>query len=748
MRRSGLPARLPTAAVLLVLAIITGCRAWQTAHTTQNKQPGQIDWPVFGGSAAQSRYVDYEAITPENVGKLEVAWVYPVTDSNIYQFSPVVAGGVMYVLAKDNALVALDAASGRELWSRPGFQGISRRGINYWSSADGTDRRLLVTSGDRLLALDARNGEPIAGFGEQGKVDLRENLGRDVDTVRRVQGASPGAIFQDLILLGSSPGEGYLAPPGYLRAYNVVTGKLAWVFHTIPQPGEFGYETWPKDAWRYAGGANNWGEITVDAERGIAYFPLGSPTYDYYGADRIGANLFGNCLLALDARTGKRLWHFQTVHHDLWDYDLTAAPQLLDVTRNGRRIAAVAQATKHGFLFVFDRVSGKPLFDIEERPVPASTMPGEQAWPTQPFPVGLPITARQKLTAEDLAKVFLTPEERTAWLTRIAGARSGLFLPISEVETIAVPGGVGGTNWGNTAADPARGILYVMNQDFPSFYRLEKEERSRAPATGTAPQQFTRAQTSAGEVAYKLYCQVCHGGDRAGGNNGPGLLSLQGKVSRDELHRIVTRGQNRMPAQPHIDDETITALLAFLSGGKAPAFSVGADYPEGVAAPAVQYRTDYGLGFPHIMAPPWSTIMAVDLNSGRLLWKVPLGQDQEASALGLNGTGVPRGTQRNGMIVTSTGLVFSTAKDGKVYAFDARDGRVLWSGQLPMGTEGLPAMYVLGGRQYLVINATTPLTWGTKSRESGIGSALPTGKGGYVVFALPIPHQPEMKVKP
>jgi quinoprotein glucose dehydrogenase len=738
MKRRVLTAHV-AAAALLLLAAVTSCRTGQIAQIAQASSVTQIDWPVFGGSAAQSRYFDYKSITPENVSRLEVAWTYAVTDNNAYQFSPVIADGVMYVLAKTNSLVALDAATGKELWSRTGFQGIARRGLNYWKSADGNDRRLIITANDQLLALDARDGEPVTNFGKQGKVDLREHLGRAVETVRRVQSSSPGAIFQDLILLGSSPGEGYLSPPGHLRAFSVITGELAWVFHTIPQPGEFGYDTWPKDAWRYAGGANNWGEITVDAERGIAYFPLGSPTYDYYGADRIGANLFGNCLLALDARTGKRLWHFQTVHHDLWDYDLTAAPQLVEVKRNGKRIAAVAQATKHGFLFVFDRVTGKPLFDVQERPVPASTMPGEQAWPTQPFPTGLPVTARQEFKAEDLTPTFLSPQERTAWLARISAARSGLFLPLSEIETIAVPGGVGGTNWGNTAADPTRGILYVMNQDFPSFYRLEKEERVRAPAAAAAggAQQFTRAQVSAGETAYELYCQVCHGGERQGGNNGPALLSLQGRMGLDEFHRIVSRGQNRMPALPHLDDATITALLAFVSGGKAPSFSTGVEYPEGVTAPAAQYRTDYGLSAPHIMAPPWSTIMAVDLNSGKLLWNVPLGQDEEAAALGLTGTGVPRGAQRNGMIVTSTGLVFSTAKDGHIHAFDAKNGRVLWSGKLPMGTEGLPAMYVQGGRQYLVVNATTPLTWGAKSRESGINSTLPPGKGGYVVFALP-----------
>lgn len=734
--KGDLPARRFATAPACVAALVAA-----TALAAGAAEPVRdLEWPVFGGSASQSRFVDHDLITPANVADLEVAWTYPVPDGIIYQFSPLIADGVMYVLAKEHSLVALDAATGRELWSRPGFRGIARRGINYWRSDDGGDRRLLVTADNHLIALNAVDGEPIESFGTGGRVDLRENLGRDAATVRRVQAQTPGAIFEDLILLGSSPGEGYLSPPGHLRAYHIVTGELVWTFHTIPQPGEFGYETWPEEAWRYAGGVNAWGEITLDTQRGIAYFPLGSPTYDYYGADRHGANLFGNCLLALDARTGKRLWHFQTVHHDLWDYDLSAAPQLLEVNRHGRRVPAVAQATKHGFLFVFDRVTGEPLFEIQERPVPASTMPGEQAWPTQPFPVGLPVTARQQLNAEELTTTWLSAEERAAWLARLDGARTGLFLPLSETETIATPGGIGGTNWGNTAADPERGILYVMNQDFPSFYRLEKEERPRPDTVAQpGPRTFTREQVSDGEKAYRLYCQVCHGGDRRGGSAGPDLTGLEGKVAFEELFNIVTKGQNRMPPLPHLDETAVTTLLAYLSGGRAPGFAVGADYPDGVAAPSAQYRSDYGLGFPHIMKPPWSTLMAIDLNRGTLLWKVPLGQDEEATKLGLSGTGVPRGASRMGMIVTATGIVFATARDGHVYAFDADDGHVLWSGRLPMGTEGLPAMYVQEGRQFLVVNATTPLNWGPKVRESGIGSELPTGVGGYVAFALPLP---------
>lgn len=724
-------------------------------------------WKDYGGGSDQSKFVALDQITKANVGQLEVSWTYPSHDDRAYQFNPIIVDNVMYVLAKDSSLVAIDITTGEEIWIHAHLLGISRRGVAYWENEDRSDRRLLFTMKNTLQAIDARTGESITSFGEGGIVNLRENLGRDPDSLYWAMSQTPGRVFENRIILGSTTGESYFSTPGHIRAFNVITGEMEWIFHTIPQPGEFGYDTWPEDAYRYAGGANAWGEISLDEERGIAYIPLGSPTYDFYGADRVGSNLFGNCLLALDARTGKRLWHFQTVHHDLWDYDLVSAPQLITVEHEGKPIDAVAAASKQGFLFVLDRVTGEPLWPIEERPVPPSDVPGEVAWPTQPFPSKPPPYSRQIMTEDDITPILITDEERAEWRERVAAARKGLYLPPSTKETVAVPGAVGGTNWGNSAANPAKGIVYLLNQDFPSFYKLELRPPERHNNRST--EEPDAAAIERGQVAYRAQCVACHGEDLSGSGAGPSLLTLGGRISFDRMYRAVVYGIGRMPAVGHLDDGTLSDLHAFLSthtsaeaaaqaepelpegpvvqsGGaksdkdlnpKVQYNRAGKDYPEGIDAPENRYYTDYGLGHPYLMTPPWSTILAFDLNTGTIKWRQPLGQDLHASLAGASGTGVPRGSQRNGMIVTETGIIFSTAKDGKVYAFDEDDGSVLWSGQLPMGTEGIPAMYEWEGRQYLVVCATTPLTWGVNSRESGIGSTEPRGVGGYVVFALP-----------
>ena len=453
-----------------------------TAHKT---------WSDHGGGPDNSHYLDLSQITKENVGKLAVAWTYPSNDSISYVWNPLIAGNVMYVLARNDSLVALNAASGKEIWVHEALQGIAPRGINYWESKDHRDRRLIFQKNDFLEEIDAGTGKSILSFGTQGLVDLHQGLGRYPTTgpLGRVQSGTPGKVFENLLLLGSSPGEGFLSPPGDLRAYDVITGALVWQFHTIPHPGEYGYDTWKKDAWLYVGGANTWGELTVDAKRGIAYFPTGSATYDFYGADRIGADLFGDCLLALDARTGKRLWHFQMVHHDLWDYDNNSAPQLITVRHEGKNIDAVAMAGKTGFLYVFDRVTGKPLWPIEERAVPKSDMPGEQAWPTQPFPTLPPPFAVQKFTADDVNPYILTPEERAHWKAVVAAARNqGMYTPPAMEDTVSMPGNQGGSNWGTTAANPAKGLVYVMGLNEPAILKMSLAQPRR---TGSAAARAT-----------------------------------------------------------------------------------------------------------------------------------------------------------------------------------------------------------------------------------------------------------------
>ncbi len=438
-------------------------------------------WRDYGGASDSAQYSALEQINRSNVSKLQVAWTYPTGDNSKYFFNPIAIDGTLYVLAKTNSIVALDAATGKEIWtyaSPPDTKVITNRGINYWESKDRSDRRLFFSSNHFLRAIDARTGKVIASFGHAGAVDLKEGLGRDPKTLTVVQSLTPGRVFEDLLILGSATNQGYGSAPGDIRAFDVRTGNLVWTFHTVPHPGEFGYETWPKDAWKKVGGANVWGEFSLDQKRGIVYAPTASAKYNFYGTDRTGADLFADCLLALDARTGKRLWHFQMVHHDIWDYDDATAPKLLTVRHDGQVIDAVAQVSKQGFVWVFDRVTGKPLWPIEERAVPPSDMPGEKTWPTQPFPVKPPPFARQKFTVDDLSP-YLSPEDRARFRDAILSARNeGLFTPPGRRATIQMPGNNGGANWGGAAVDPEHGKMIVVSKDLPCLLKLDPNKTS------------------------------------------------------------------------------------------------------------------------------------------------------------------------------------------------------------------------------------------------------------------------------
>ena len=667
-------------------------------------------WPVYGGQPGQTRYSPLTQINRSNVGRLEVAWTFDTGEIGGLQTNPIVVDGTLYVPTPTHQVIALDAATGALRWRfDSGIRGRgANRGVTYWQGA--AEARIFAAQEQYLYALDARTGRPVASFGQAGRIDLRDDLGRE-PAAQSVPLTTPGVIFRDLLIIGGRPGENLPASPGHIRAYDVRTGKLRWIFHTIPHPGEFGYETWPKEAWTYSGGANNWAGVALDEQRGIVYAPTGSAASDFYGANRVGDNLFANSLLALDAATGKRLWHFQVVRHDVWDRDLPSPPALVTVTRNGTRVDAVAQTTKHGHLFLFDRTSGAPLFPIENRTYPASDVEGERTAATQPLPVRPAPFARQRLTEELLTN--RTPEARRAALEAFRTFRSdGQFVPLAVgQETVVFPGFDGGAEWGGSAFDPATGVLYVNANEMAWTGSLALNE------TGAG-----------GRQTYLRECASCHRDDMRG--EPPQFPSLIGATARrfpNELTAIIRHGAGRMPAFPGLTDAELSSLLEYLRTG------VSAD--DGNASPSpisLKYRfTGFKKfldadGYPAI-APPWGTLTAIDLNTGDHLWQIPLGEYPELAARGITNTG---SENYGGPVVTAGGLVFIAATnfDRKVRAFDKATGAILWEAMLPFSGNGTPATYEVNGRQYLVVPAG-----GGKGRPG-----VPLESGGiYVAFALP-----------
>ncbi len=755
--------------IIIFLLVPRGCSA-QVSSAMLSKGQGSTGgiqhktWTEYGGSNDQSKYVDFKQINKKNINQLQVAWTYSTKDNvSTYKVNPIIVDNIMYLQGKNNSLIALDVATGKEIWIHANLNIKSKRGVNYWESKDRKDRRLIFNVGNTMQEIDATSGKSILTFGDNGSVDLTEGYGLDPATISSPTSNTPGQVFEDLIILGSATGEGYFSTPGDIRAYNVITGKEEWIFHTIPREGEFGYNTFPPKAYTYIGGVNTWGEMSVDAKRGIVYCPTGSATFDYYGADREGQNLFANCILALDARTGKRLWHFQMVHHDMWDFDATAAPQLITVTHNGKKVDAVAQASKQGFLYVFNRVTGKPLWPIPERPVTQSKTPGEHSWPTQPFPTVVPPYNRQLITAKDI-NPFWPAEKRDDMLKRLAAGHAGIFEPLStEYETFIAPGANGGALFGNTAANPAKGIVYVSYQESPSVYKLGKSQQGG----GRAAAALSADDAAKIQAIYTEQCQGCHGADKTGGI-GPSLVNVNNRVSYQSFEALMLSGRGRMPEFTHLTGPVLNDLYRYLSGptagrgggggggrgrgnvqsttlpmpdgpvvasGGAPVKDKGRvrvprGYPEGFPVPAERYdqrasTTYFGLGFPDLFTPPWSGLAAYDLNTGKLKWNRALGN---VDKFGKN-TGYPKGTQNKGVLVTSTGLVFATCVDGGIYAYDADNGNMLWSYKLPREPDGIPAMYEYKGREYLVICSTSTRIDPGKSEDETFR--------GYTVLALP-----------
>jgi quinoprotein glucose dehydrogenase len=725
-------------------------------------------WPGYSGGADNSRYFASRQIDKSNVNRLQVAWTYPFGDTS---FHPIAVRGAIYGRGRNGSLVAVDAQTGRELWVRENMNGMTSRGMNYWESADGRDQRLIFAMNSLLQELDAKTGTPIMSFGTNGVVDLRVGIdGRDPATLGNIQSNTPGEVFENLIILGSATGEGYMSPPGDIRAYDVLSGRLVWTFHTVPRPGEFGYDTWPKDAWKYIGGVNNWGEMTVDTRRGVVYIPLGSPTYDFYGVDRPGANLFGTSVVALDARTGKRLWHFQIVHHDLWDLDPSAAPQLTTIRHNGRDRDVVVISSKTTWLYVLDRATGEPIWPVEERPVPRSDMPGEQSWPTQPYPTNPPPHGRQSFTVKDISPYLATPEA-DALRKRLLGARNdGLFTPISYADTMHLPTSNGGVLFGGMASEP-RGAVYVVTHDNPGILRLLKPGENAGRGGGAA--------VPPGQALYQQHCQACHGPERLGTDNGVPLIHAAADPANNiaagaprfdaaAVRTVLNAGKGRMPAFAHLTAPDIEALVTFLTAapggrglgaggrgrgagpagsGAPPELIVGSGsvstrpdapggrgrgalppYPDGVPQferPVInEYNT---LG--NRIAPPFTSIVKYDLNQPRIAWRIGFGDDPALAARGITGTGAP--AILNGLVVTEAGLVFGAGADSQIRAWDSETGRQLWVSRFGGNFVGSPLMYETNGRQYLLVPAA--------SSAGGRGGATPPPPGaplGWVAYAL------------
>jgi len=696
------------------------------------KNPANTDWAVYGGDHAASRYTALAEITPSNVANLKIAWQYNTGDADTVnnrtqiQVNPLVIDGVLYGASPTKNYFALNAATGQQIWRLDPKQLVNDdlpfwagtvRGLAYWQSEDAKAKHLFVTLGPFLLALDAKTGQPIPTFGQAGKIDLRQGLDRDPEGMF-LAANTPGVVYKDLIIMGMRLSESAGAAPGHIRAFDVRTGKQAWIFHTIPYPGEVGHDTWQDTAaYRTAGGANCWAGMSLDAKRGTVFVATGSATDDFYGGLRKGDNLFANCILALDAATGQRKWHYQTVHHDVWDRDLPANPNLVTVTKAGKKIDAVAQITKTGFVFVLDRDTGAPLFPIVETPVPQTDLPGEQTALTQPIP-SLP----EPFVRQTFAEGAVNPHSRQkdSLLALYKTLRHGhFFTPPNLQGSLMFPGFDGGGEWGGAAFDPATNYLYVNANEMPWVIRMRKAE---------VKQNQQETLLTAGKRLYSSACATCHGQNRQGGTQGaiPGLINLNKKYTLAQAAELIAKGRNLMPAFKHLPAGDREAILAYLMDVDAQ--MAQKEYvPAGVAKQEIPYLvTGYNRfldadGYPAI-APPWGTLNAIDLNTGKIAWKTTLGEFAELSQRGI----APTGTENyGGPVATAGGLVFiGASKDEKFRAFDKQTGKVLWETKLPAGGYATPCTYAVNGKQYVVI-ACGGGKMGTKSG------------GSYVAFALP-----------
>ncbi len=703
--------------VMLRTALLLAAASLVVISASKGKREGQ-NWSMVSGARGM-HYSPLTQIDCKNVKRLERAWQFDSGDQfegSEMECNPLVLDGVLYATTPRLRVVALDAATGKMLWDFDAHRGgriaskVRNRGMAYWG--DGDERRLFVGIDQYIYALNAKTGQPVAEFAENGRLDLHEGLGSDFKDLT-VQATSPGVVYKDLLIQGTLVAEDLPAAPGHIRAFDVRTGKMRWIFHTIPLPGEYGYNTWPTDAYKRIGGANSWAGLTLDTEKGMVFAPTGSASFDFYGANRIGDDLFANCLLALDAETGRLIWHFQLVRHDAWDRDLPSAPTLVKLRQNGKRIDAVAQITKYGYVWLFDELTGKPLVPYRTIEVPKSDVDGEMLSPTQILPTEPAPYARQQVTSELLTQ--RTPEAHAAVLAKFGTLRSGpQFTPPSFQGTIIFPGLDGGGEWGGAAWDPTTGILYVNSNEMAFILRLIPRRLGTGAMSGSS--------------LYRQNCSGCHRTDLSGSPpEFPSLIQIGSKLTRDEVTSMVEHGGGRMPGFARLGSGSVNAIVEFLLTGKDVKLD-GAEHQQVTSFSPLKYGLDGYIrwldpdGYPAV-APPWGTLNAIDLNSKKYVWKKPFGEYPKLAAQGMHDTG---SENYGGSVVTAGGLLFigATTQDRKFHAFDKASGELLWETELPASGDATPAVYEVNGREYVAIAAGGG-KWGAASG------------GSYVAFALP-----------